>query len=534
MSAQVTPAQAAALLLRRRRARESLMGYVESIDVPGDPANGEEEGDNTVFLPVGSDMAIHHRLLCEELQRCMTTRYGRLMVFMPPGAAKSTYCSVVAPTWFMGGNPAAKIILAMHNGDIAKKQGRKARSVVRQPAYAEIFQTGLSKETTAAEMWIMQNGAEYMAAGITSGIAGNRANGMIIDDPIRGRRDADSPAIRQAVISAYEDDLVTRMMPGGWMVLVQTRWHEADLAGALLPDKYDGRSGDVICKDGLTWRVLNIPAEAVREDDPLGRPKGGMLWPEWFDARHWIAPRKNPRTWSALYQQNPVPDSGGQFERSWFKWYEPHEKPKYLNRFVASDYAVTEAEDAADPDFTEHGCGGVDNDGNLWLLDWWYGQHAPDITIDALLNMAIRNNVTRGFGEVGIIRRAIEPAFKRRIKEFQKLGKLKRGLAIEYLPHIGDKTAKLQSFRSLANSGQVYLPVGAPWAERLVDQLCGFPAVAHDDGVDVCSLFGRALDEMAYAQLPAAEKPDTSLKPYSIKWLFHGTEDRGPPKPKVM
>lgn len=525
--AALSAAQAAELLLRRRRARESLLGFVELIDVPGDPAS--DDPDESLFLPVGSRMAAHHRLLCEKLQACMTTRYGRLMVFMPPGAAKSTYCSVVGPAWFMGRTPGAQVILAMHNGEIAKKQGRKTRAVVRQEGYRAAFQSALSKETSAAEMWAMTNGSEYMAAGIQSGIAGNRALGMVIDDPIRGRRDADSPTVRKAVLEAYQDDLVTRMKPGGWIVLVQTRWHESDLAGSLLPEGYDGRSGAVECRDGLVWEVLNIPAEAIRADDPLGRPLGAMLWPEYFDDRHWIAPRKNPRTWAALYQQNPVPDSGGQFEREWFKWYQPHEKPKYLNRFVASDYAVTDSGDAVDPDFTEHGCMGVDPDGGCWMLDWWYGQVPTDVSIDALLYMARRNVVRRGFGEVGIIRRAIEPAFKRRQKE------LKIPLGIEYLPHIGDKTARLQSFRSLASSGKVYLPLGVPWAERLVDQLCGFPAVAHDDAVDVCGLFGRALDEMAYAREPEAEEYDEGLKPFSWKWLTHGTEDDGSAKrPRVM
>lgn len=516
-----TPAQAAALLLKRRRGRESLLGFVEAIDIPGDPADGGEDEDNAIFLPIGAAMAAHHRLLCEKLQTCMTTRYGRLMVFMPPGSAKSTYCSVVAPTWFMGKNPAAKIILAMHNGELAKKQGSKARAIVRQQHYRDIFGTTLSKETSAKEMWVTSNGAEYMAAGILSGITGNRANGMIIDDPIRGRRDADSPTVRKAVLEAYQDDLLTRMMPGGWMVLVQTRWHEADLAGSLLPDGYDGRSGPVLCKDGLTWDVLNVPAEAMREDDALGRAKGEMLWPEWFDERHWIPFRKNNRTWNALCQQNPVPDTGGQFERAWFdNRYEPHEKPKYLNRFVASDYAVTEVENDNDPDYTVHGCAGVDDEGTLWMLDWFRNQVDTGVGINALISMARRNGVRRGFGEVGIIRRAIEPAFKRAQRE------ARYPINIEYLPHIGDKIAKAQSFRALAMSGKVRFPANCPWADLVIDLLCAFPAVAHDDDIDVCGLFGRALDEMAYATLPGEPEKDTALKPYSVAWLNYGTEQK--------
>lgn len=526
-STQLTPAQAAGLLIRRREARDSLVAYAQTIDIPGAPVTDDD--DEGRFLPVETSMAKHHELLCAELQRCMTTRYGRLMVFMPPGAAKSTYCSVIAPTWYMGNRPGARIILAMHNGEIAKKQGKKARAIVRQPAYKATFQAELSKETSAGDMWATTTASEYMAAGILGGITGNRANGMIIDDPIKGRRDADSPAVRKSTLEAYQDDLISRMLPGGWMVLVQTRWHESDLAGALLPDGYAGQSGDILCKDGMVWRVLNVPAEAYLADDPLNRAPGEMLWPEWFDPQHWVAPRKNKRTWSALYQQSPTSDEGTTFKREWFKWYDKHtEKPPYLNRFVASDYATTDENDANDPDFTEHGCAGIAPDGGLYLLDWFYAQCETDVGIDALLNMARRNKTRRGFGEVGVIRRAIEPAFKRRKKE------LKIPLDVVYLPHIGNKAIAALSFQSLASSGQVYLPKDTPWAERLVDQLCGFPAAAHDDGVDVCSLFGRAIDQMAYGREPEPEEEDQSLKPFSWRWLVHGTEDNGPSKPKTM
>jgi predicted phage terminase large subunit-like protein len=378
-------------------------------------------------------------------------------------------------------------------------------------------------------MWKTSNGAEYMAAGILSGITGNRASGMIIDDPIRGRRDADSPTVRKAVIEAYQDDLLTRMKPGGWMVLVQTRWHVGDLAGSLLPDNYDGRSGPVMCTDGLVWEVVNVPAEAVREDDPLGRPKGGMLWPEYFDERHWIPLRRNNRTWNALCQQNPVPDSGGQFEREWFEnaRYEVADRPKFLNRFSASDYAVTELEDDNDPDYTVHGIAGVDSEGTLWMLDWWRKQCDSGTGINALINLCRKNGVRRGFGEVGIIRRAIEPAFKRAQRDE------KYPINVEYLPAIGDKIAKVQSFRALAMSGQVRFP-RTPWADLVIDLLCAFPAVSHDDDIDVCGLFGRALDEMAFASLPAEDEPDTSLKPYSVAWLMHGTDDSKPKGPRVM
>ena len=93
------PADAARILLRRRRMRGSLVGFAQSIQIPGAPVGGD---DSELFAPVGETMARHHVVLCEALQKCIETDYGRTMVFMPPGAAKSTYASAVAPAWAMG------------------------------------------------------------------------------------------------------------------------------------------------------------------------------------------------------------------------------------------------------------------------------------------------------------------------------------------------------------------------------------------------------------------------------------------------
>jgi hypothetical protein len=161
-----------------------------------------------------------------------------------------------------------------------------------------------------------------MAAGLLAGITGNRADGIIIDDPIANREQADSATIREKIYNEYIDTAMTRAKPRMWVVIVQTRWHEDDLAGAILPADYAGESGKIKCRDGQVWEVLSIPAEAERADDPLGRPIGGMLWPEWFSRDHWSVWRDNPRaarTWAALYQQRPAPFTGIHFQRDMFK-----------------------------------------------------------------------------------------------------------------------------------------------------------------------------------------------------------------------
>src|SRR5690606_28074652 len=152
----------------------------------------------------------------------------------------------------------------------------------------------------------------------------------------------------------YQSSIVTRLKPHGWIILIQTRWNQNDLAGRILPEDYDGRSGWVDCRDGQRGYVLNIPAEAEHADDPVGRQPGEFLWPEWFSERHWLIHKNNPRaraTWASLYQQRPGASEGIDFQREWFNWYDPDTPPGQpgglpanLTLYGASDLASSKPE----------------------------------------------------------------------------------------------------------------------------------------------------------------------------------------------
>lgn len=330
----LAPEQAAGELLRRQRARQSLVEFSQSIDIPGVPLVEVPEDKLLVeeapsrYLPVESRVALHHLLIMQAIQRCIETPRGRLMIFAPPGSAKSTYASVVGSSWAMGRKPGTQIILASYGTSIAAKQSRKVRSIVRDPRYISLWpdKPQLLEDQRAVDDWQMTNGSSMMAAGLLAGITGNRADGVIIDDPVANREQADSATLREKTYNEYIDTAMTRGKPRMWTIIIQTRWHEEDLAGAILPQDYSGESGRIACRDGQVWEVLCIPAEAERDDDPLGRRRGEFLWPEWFPREHWSTWRDNPRaarTWAALYQQRPAPFTGIHFNRDMFKLYDP-------------------------------------------------------------------------------------------------------------------------------------------------------------------------------------------------------------------
>lgn len=510
--AKITQAQAARELLRRRRARESLVGFSQAITIPGAPMS--DDPDEWLFQPIETAVADHHRLIMEAVQRCLETDSGRLMVFAPPGSAKSTYVSVVAPPWAMGRWPGYKVILTSYAATPAERQSKRCRSIVGSPEYAAIWpeRVMLKGGSSAVNEWELTNDSGLLAAGILGAVTSARADVLIIDDPVAGREEADSETIRRKTRQAYDDDLMTRLKPRASVIIIQTRWHQDDLAGGILPEDYDGRSGPVLCRDGQVWEVLNIPAKCERADDPLGRKVGEYLWPEWFDARHWANYESKPRTWSSLYQQRPTPDSGGQFEREWFQWYDEKDVPPNLRIYGASDKAVTKKALDTHPDFSEHGIFGVDAKGDLWVRDWWFDQQAPDKVIDAMLALCRQWKPLAWYDEGGVIRNALEPLIKRMMRE------QKTFVAMEFLTSAADKVARVASFRGRASAGTIRLPRNKPWALRLVEQLCAFPMGRYDDAVDVCGNIGRALDQMADA-LPPKPEEAPAPKPFTEAWF---------------
>lgn len=409
------------------------------------------------------------------------------MVFMPPRHGKSEKASKRFPAWYLGRNPRRQIIASSYNSDLATDFGREVRNIMASPDYRAVFRdVALRQDSRAADRMNTDHGGAYFACGVGTATTGRGAHLGLIDDPFKDRADADSEIQRERVWSWYRSTFFTRLMPGGAIVLVQTRWHEDDLAGRLL-DLQGSK------EEGGEWTVLDLPAlDAV----------GHALWPEWFNetALARIRATIGQREWSALYQQRPQPDEGTYFQRGWFKEWSVLPPVRI---YGSSDYAVTDG----GGDYTVHRVWGVDADDNLYRIAGWRGQTPADLWIDAKLDLIEKHKPQAWFGEAGVIQKAVEPMLMRRMRE------RKVRCRMEWVPSIHDKATRARGFQARTSMGNVFFEPGADLSEFL-----SFPAGKHDDEVDVAGLMGRVLDQVH----PAIVKPQNDRKPRDI-WA---TKDR--------
>lgn len=465
--------QAAAELLRRRRARASPIAFAEFVDVPGRPVEDEPEDGELPMLEAPETMlAPHHKMILTEVEDCFLKDTGRLMIFMPPGSAKSTYASVVSPAYLMGKYAKTRCGLFSYADSLALKMGRRTRSIINQRRYQRTFDTALSNESAAANNFVLENRSEYMATGILGAATGNRFEIVFIDDPVKGREQADSETIREKTFSAYEDDIKTRLVPGGSLVIIQTRWHESDLSGRILPEGWDGESGDILCKDGNVWRVLCIQAQCDTDSDPLGREVGEMLWPEWFTEKHWAQFRPNARTWGSLCQQLPKPKSGNMFNPDKVRIIEalPAGRIKWVRGW---DLAATEN----GGDYTAAPLVGVHQEsGRIVIADMVRGQWGPGNRDEQIKNTAVMDGrgIKQDFPQdPGAAGNAVIEYIVKKLK----------GYPVVWSSESGDKETRATPIAAEVNIGNVDM-VRGDWNRPFLEEMRSFPTGRHDDQVD--------------------------------------------------
>lgn len=393
------------------------------------------------------------------LERESGAAYEILVISMPPQHGKSMTVTETLPSWYLGRNPQARVIEISYSEDFAQLFGRRNKAKIEQ--FGAAFGVGLARSpNNNTEFELSNNIGGMISRGILSGVTGRPANLMIIDDPIKTRQEADSETIRNRIWDEWENSFKTRLCAGAKVILIQTRWHEDDLAGRIL-----------LQEQNVEW--INLPCEA-EEGDLLGRAPGEALCPEIGKDGRWLADFKRSyqgtegsRAWYALFQGRPTSAEGNLIRRDWWRYYEV--LPQMVEEIMSVDAAF---KDRDDNDFVAVQVWGK-READVYLIDA-VKQHLdfPE-TVRAILAMREKHPRVRvilvedkanGSAIIQILRRRVP--------------------GVVAVNPEGGKVARANAVSGAIESGNVWLPRYAAFTGDFVEECSMFPNGAHDDQVD--------------------------------------------------
>ncbi|MEU8919454.1 terminase family protein [Kitasatospora sp. NPDC048545] len=276
--------------------------------VERDIAMRHSPGSLAALLTDGREMqAAHLDLIDDAFRRIAAGETIRLLLTMPPRHGKSRRAARWAPLWYLLQQPDHRVMIASYSSDLADDHGRWIRDAIT--TWGDQLGLQLHPGSKAANRFdIASKEGGLFAAGVGGGLTGKGAHLAIVDDPIKDDADAQSPTMRRKLWEWWQAVLLTRIEPGGSVIVIQTRWNEDDLAGRIL-------AGET----ASDWIIIDLPAIADSENDALGRKVGEPLWPARYGRRALAAIRRSvgERVWWSLFQQKPRPQEGGVWKRGW-------------------------------------------------------------------------------------------------------------------------------------------------------------------------------------------------------------------------
>ena len=436
----------------------------------------------------------HHRILADMLMGIERGDKDRVCVNIPPRHGKSQLVSIFYPAWYLGRNPDKKVMMVSHTTDLAVDFGRKVRNIIASEAYRSIFPTvKLSSDSKSAGRWSTNVGGEYYACGVGSALAGRGADLLLIDDP-HSEQDVISGnfSVFEKAYEWYTFGARTRLMPGGRVAIIQTRWHMDDLTGRVVKDMANNERAD-------QYEVIEFPAILHVDDPDTGKPVDKPLWPEFFDIEALLRTKASMPVfqWNAQYQQQPTAEEAAIVKREWWNEWEKDDPP-------SCEYVIMSLDSAAE----KH------NRADYTALTTW-GVFLNEET--SAYNIILLNSIKERLEFPELKELAMEQytdwepdAFIVEKKSsgvalYQEMRRM--GLLVqEYTPHrgSGDKLARLNSVSDIVASGLCWVPQ-TRWAEEVVEEIAGFPFMSNDDLVDSTVMALMRFRQGGFIRLPSDE-----------------------------
>jgi len=433
---------------RRQRAKQNYTDYLEAIDQDYDWRQP------------------HHIYLAKQLDDLLDQKINKLMIMMPPRHGKSAMATIRLPVRWLERYPTHNVLVIGHTQGFADDFSRASRRIARERHLL------VDKRCDRIAQWQLEAGGMYRCYGINGGITGKGGQLIVIDDPIKSAEQAYSQVYRDKIWQAYSMDIRTRREPPHRaIILIQTRWHEDDLAGRILAsDEAD------------EWTIVNLPAIAG-DNDILGRAAGDALWADRYDVDFLERERALfPKEFSALFQQRPTSETGAVYDISMIQYYD--KRPALDGHIILSIDTAFGGKEGNDYSVIQTM---MYKDGCYYGLDLAKGHWS----YDDLKSMIISYAQTYRPHKI--------------VLESQGAGvMLNRDLRKDYpimpVKPLKDKVARAHCTTHIFDTAKFYLPTTAGWVSDYINELASFPAGKHDDCVDTTSQGLRYLcDKFGYA-----------------------------------
>lgn len=410
---------------------------------------------------------------------------GRQMIFVPPQEGKSTRTSCWFPLWLLAQDPTLRIAIVSYSATKAERWGRWIRRMIL--AHPELGIT-LMDDRKAVDSFETTAGGRILSVGVEGGITGEPVDVLIIDDPLRGRAEAESPTYRKRAWAWWESDSATRLSSRARVVLMMTRWHDDDLAGQLLR------------REPGEWKKLRIPAvrdertASVRGSDGASAfsPDGELISVQRRAPGYFLGlkAKRSLYVWNSIYMQTPVAAEGNLFARADFRYWQymdpdpsRHDALRGaqlridgvrhfiadMTRFITVDLAASTKTSA---DYTVVCVWGITGNGHLLLLDRRRARMTEEEHWSLVRPLTVRwacpdVYVEKSFISSTLVRDATQA-----------------GIRIQPVTPDKDKITRAIPAANRLRTHTVHWPDYVPWLDEWEDEIAGFPVWANDDQAD--------------------------------------------------
>lgn len=439
-----------------------------------------------------------HKDLCDRVQEFVEKptdkAYEIMIISTPPQHGKSTTITETLPSWYLMKHPDDNVIQVSYGDDLAERFGKRNKEKIAE--FGDIFGVELDpSKKTSRDFMLKGHAGGMISKGIGSGLTGNRASLLIIDDPIKNRGEADSERTRDSIWDEFQNSILSRLKAGGKLILIMTRWHEDDLAGRILENMPE------------VTTYVNYECECESENDPLGREIGEPLCPEIGKGKTWLESFKKNftnesgmRAWEALFQGHPTIAEGNILKKEWWQYYDPAKEPKYDQMVMSVDATFK------------------DGERNDFVAISVWGKKENKIYLVKMINEHL--NFTATLHKIRLLKAHYPRIGAIYVEDAANGQAIIQTLSHEILgiipvPPDKSKEARVNAVSFVIEAGNVYLPEGDPITYKFVEQCAKFPNDKHDDMVDSMS---QALYKLAYSRrgrvLPAMREKLDWVLPY--------------------